>query len=260
MIITYPLNGVTYDASDAETYLCTRTSGVFDSDESFALTITGGRTVQLSTGQAWIKNEAFAGKSVCSNTPVNLTFDLADSSLNRIDRIVLRFSKIANASELIILKGSPASEPTAPAIARSADVYDLGLYEVTVNAGAATITANDITDTRADRSVCGLMGDGVSGLNHLQQQIDNINRITHVNLEAKKWSGSKPYTQTVEVPGMWSTSEFWYYYDGEIASDAQAEAYGAITSAYSGLDTVTFSCYDEKPSIDIPIKVRGGGE
>ena len=27
-IITYPLDGPTYSASDAETYLCTRTSGV----------------------------------------------------------------------------------------------------------------------------------------------------------------------------------------------------------------------------------------
>lgn len=259
MVITYPLNGVTYSAADVETYLCTRTSGVFDSDESFALTVSGGRKVTIAPGLAWIRNEAFSGKSVCSTEPTDLTFDLADSSLNRIDRIVLRFSKIANASELAILKGSPASEPVAPVITRDSDVYELGLYEVAVNAGSATITADDITDTRADLSVCGLMGDGVSGLNHLQQQIDEINRITHINLEAKKWSGSKPYTQTVEVPGMWSTSEFWYYYDGEIASDEQAEAYGAITSAYSGLDTVTFSCYDEKPSIDIPIKVRGGG-
>ena len=31
-IITYPLNGVTYDAEAVSTYLCTRTSGVYAKD------------------------------------------------------------------------------------------------------------------------------------------------------------------------------------------------------------------------------------
>lgn len=37
-IITYPLNDVEYTAEDAETYLCTRTSGVYAA-ESFPATL-----------------------------------------------------------------------------------------------------------------------------------------------------------------------------------------------------------------------------
>ena len=39
-IITYPLNGVTYDAEDVSTYLCTRTSGVYAKDTNYAVSVT----------------------------------------------------------------------------------------------------------------------------------------------------------------------------------------------------------------------------
>ena len=44
-IITYPLNGVTYDAEDVSTYLCTRTSGVYAKDTNYAVSVTGARQI-----------------------------------------------------------------------------------------------------------------------------------------------------------------------------------------------------------------------
>ena len=32
-IVTYPLNGITYNAEDAETYLSTRISGIYAADD-----------------------------------------------------------------------------------------------------------------------------------------------------------------------------------------------------------------------------------
>ena len=54
-IITYPENGITYDADDASGYLATRLSGVYSAEEDFAVTAQGGLSVQVSAGQAWVQ-------------------------------------------------------------------------------------------------------------------------------------------------------------------------------------------------------------
>lgn len=161
-IITYPLNGVTYDASDAETYLCTRTSGVFAAENMFAAELTGDREITIGSGLAWIKNSEFSGKSIAVKDPVVLTIPTADGALPRIDRIVLRFDAAAGKSELMVLKGTPASSPAAPAVSRTELVYDLGLYTVNVPAGSLAVTSGDMVSTMEDKNVCGLMRDGVT--------------------------------------------------------------------------------------------------
>ena len=45
-IITYPENGITYDADDASGYLATRLSGVYSAEEDFSVTAQGGLSVQ----------------------------------------------------------------------------------------------------------------------------------------------------------------------------------------------------------------------
>lgn len=258
-IITYPLNGITYDATDAETYLSTRTSGVFDSDESFPLSVVGGRSVSIGKGQAWIKNEEFSGKSVCNNAAVMLTFDLADGSLNRYDRVVLRFSKVNSRSELAIVKGQNASTPTPPTITRTAEVFELGLYLIYFPAGSTTISLSDVTDTRSDPTVCGRMGDGVSGLNTMQQQIDRLTSVTHITLLASGWiasTGGSAWEQTVTVLGARETSEFDWYLDCE-PTEAQYYGYSYISAAEGLENQIKFTCVMDKPSANIPIKIRG---
>lgn len=161
-IITYPLDGVEYDAAAAETYFCTRTSGVFFDENNLAATVTGNREITISPGLAWIQNEAFAGKSVCSNSAVALQIDVADGALPRMDRIVLRFDKRINASEFVVLKGTPSSNPSAPAITRDSVVYDLGLYTILIPAASVTVMETHIANTMSDRTVCGYMQDGVT--------------------------------------------------------------------------------------------------
>lgn len=188
-IITYPLEDIEYTAADAETYLCTRTSGVYSDSGHFALTITGARTVEISSGLAWINSGDFSGKSVCNTATVELTFDLA-SAQSRIDRIVLRFDKTRNLSEIAIKKGTESSSPVAPAVERSASIYELGLYIVQIALGAVSISANDIQSTMLDSNVCGIMKDGVTGipaddlLARLQTDINNIEIGSAVMLKA----------------------------------------------------------------------------
>lgn len=163
-IITYPLNGVTYDAEDVGTYLCTRTSGVYAKDTNYAVSITGARELTVAPGLAWINSEDFKGVSVCSREAVPLDVPAADTTLPRVDRIVLQFDADANASAIKIKPGTPSAAPEPPAIQQNHRQYELGLATLTVPAGTASITAANLTDTRTDEDVCGIMRDGVTGI------------------------------------------------------------------------------------------------
>lgn len=163
-ILTYPLNGVTYNAEDAATYLCTRTSGVYSRDTNFAVRVTGARQVTVSPGLAWMNYDDFKGVSLCSREDSVLSVPQADTHLGRIDRVVLQFDPDAGGTVLKLCPGTPAAEPEPPAIRQNHRLYELGLAVIAVPAASTAITAADITDTRADETVCGLMRDGVTGI------------------------------------------------------------------------------------------------
>ena len=182
-IITYPLNGVTYDAEDVSTYLCTRTSGVYAKDSNYAVSVTGPRQITVAPGLAWINYDDFKGVSACSREAVNLTVPDADSTLPRIDRVVLQFDTAANLTAVKLKPGTPAAAPEPPAILQNHNQYELGLCTVSVPAGSSVITAADITDTRADEDVCGVMRDGVKGIPTAQLQAQALAMLTQLSTE-----------------------------------------------------------------------------
>ena len=164
-IITYPENGITYDADDASGYLATRLSGVYSAEEDFSVTAQGGLSVQVSAGQAWVRPARFKGRSIIMEQPTTVVLTEADPVRSRIDRIVLRYDAAAKKTSLQVLDGTPDSAaPAAPEISRTELVYDLCLAEIRRPAGGTSVTAADITDTRADETVCGVMRDGVTGI------------------------------------------------------------------------------------------------
>ena len=182
-IITYPLNGVTYDAEDVSTYLCTRTSGVYAKDTNYAVSVTGPRQITVAPGLAWINYDDFKGVSACSREAVNLTIPDADSTLPRIDRVVLQFDTAANLTAVKLKPGTPAAAPEPPAILQNHNQYELGLCTVSVPAGSSVVTAADITDTRADEDVCGVMRDGVKGIPTAQLQAQALAIMTQLSTE-----------------------------------------------------------------------------
>ena len=182
-IITYPLNGVTYDAEDVSTYLCTRTSGVYAKDSNYAVSVTGPRQITVAPGLAWINYDDFKGVSACSREAVNLTVPDADSTLPRIDRVVLQFDTAVNLTAVKLKPGTPAAAPEPPAILQNHNQYELGLCTVSVPAGSSVVTAADITDTRADEDVCGVMRDGVKGIPTAQLQAQALAIMTQLSTE-----------------------------------------------------------------------------
>lgn len=163
-IITYPLDGVTYSAEDVATHLCTRTSGVYAKNRNFAASITGTRQVTIAPGLAWMNYDDFKGVSVCSREDTVLTVPDADNTLNRVDRVVLQFDTASNLTAIRLKTGTPAVAAQPPDILQNHNQYELGLCTISVPAGSAAISAADVTDTRADEDVCGVMRDGVTGI------------------------------------------------------------------------------------------------
>lgn len=163
-IVLYPANGYDFDAADVAAYLAGLTSGVFSGAEDFPVTAAGGLTVTVGAGRGWVHPSRFTGYSITKREADTLALPLADPSLPRIDRIVMRYDAGARAASLQVLQGTASSTPTAPAISRTELIYDLCLAEITRPAGSTSITTGQITDTRLDEALCGIVRDGVTGI------------------------------------------------------------------------------------------------
>lgn len=170
-ITTYPLDGITYDAADAAGYCATRTSGVYSAEADFAVTPAGGMRITVSAGQAWVHPARWVGYSIQMRTATTLEMPVADGSRGRIDRVVLRFDAATRGSRIQVLQGAVGTS-TPPELTRSARVYDLCLAQITRPGGSTSISAGQITDTRADETLCGLMRDGVTGIPTAQLQAE----------------------------------------------------------------------------------------
>lgn len=163
-IVLYPANGFDFDAADVAAYLAGLTSGVFSGAEDFPVTAAGGLTVTVGAGRGWVHPSRFTGYSITKRESDTLTLPLADPSLPRIDRIIMRYDAGARAASLQVLQGTASSTPTAPAISRTELIYDLCLAEITRPAGSTAVTTGQITDTRLDEALCGIVRDGVTGI------------------------------------------------------------------------------------------------
>ena len=182
-------------------------NGVFASvGNAFYVSATSGLTVTVGSGRAcvdtkWIKNDA--------NT--TLTLNAAHVTLNRYTAIVLRKSLTTRDVTLLAVDGANASSPTKPSPTRNATTYDLILAYIYVGAGVTTITQANITDTRANTSLCGY----VTGL------IEQVDTTTLFN------QYQAAYSEMLTTMQSWfsaqqSTYESWFE---TLTSDLQVGAY-----------------------------------
>ena len=268
-IITYPENGITYDADDASGYLATRQSGVYSAEEDFAVSPNGDLTVTVSAGQAWVRPARFRGRSIIMEQPETVTLTAADAVRSRIDRIVLRYDAAAKKTSLQVLEGTPdSSGPVAPEITRTALIYDLGLCTVTRPAGSTVITAAHITDTRADETVCGVMRDGVTGIpaaqliQRLQADIEAVEKGSFYtkaeidallqNLNVCPFEVGDVLHTTSSVSPAARFGGTWEQIASERVLMGASSTHAAGTTAEAGLPNITGSVgkYISKPQLD----------
>lgn len=109
-----------------------------------------GMAVNVLGGQGWINGYWYE-----NTESISLAIDVADGVLNRVDSVVLRLGFSERNMWVAIKKGTPAISPSAPALTRNADYYELQLATVDVPASSIKITQAQITDTRMNQNVCG---------------------------------------------------------------------------------------------------------
>lgn len=148
-----------------------RTSGVFGADNNAAVAAVQNRmAVTVSDGTGWFAN---AGKDgICwwndtentTGAKLQLTIDAADSTLNRVDRIIVEWktTNYVDLPEIKVLKGTASSTASAPALTNNGTVRQISLARVSVPAGTTELTNSLITDERLDTSVCGIVTEQVS--------------------------------------------------------------------------------------------------
>lgn len=182
-IIAYPLEATEYTAEDVQSYLSTRTSGVYSEDITFT---PEGMTVTISPFLAWFNYAKFKGCSVAVTEPETLTFSPAHAVLDRIDRIALRVDFTVNKPYFTVIEGTPSSSPVPNDISKTEAINDISPVYVRIRAGATEITPADITSTILDENVCGIMRDGVTGIPTAQLQAQSLAQTAQLKSEAEQ--------------------------------------------------------------------------
>ena len=95
------------------------------------------------------------GKTKNFPQKTTVTLQTASGSLNRIDNIVIRRDDDKRDFEIAVRTGAAAATPKAPAPVRAGTIYELVIAQVEVKKGVVTITQASVSDTRADRKLCG---------------------------------------------------------------------------------------------------------
>ena len=248
-LVTYPLNDTDYSAEDAELFHCTRSSGIYANDD-FDYSVTGtDNTITIGVGLGWIRNSKFSGKVVALKKALSLDLGVPDPVYPRIDAVVIQFDVNKNSTEIVAKQGAAASSPSAPAVSRTEALYELHLYHVRREAGAAAVAVSNVTDLRQDQNYCGLMADSVTVV------YNGTLRATAM-LSASGWSDTAPYTQSVAVDGILATDCPHY---GVVYTDAYAaekEAFALVDDLETAGGRVTFTCFDEKPKVDLNIQME----
>lgn len=144
-----------YKAEDFAQYFATFIgNGIFvKPSDCLQVYATGdSMSVFVRPGKAWIN-----GYYLINDDNYTLPLSAGDTTLNRIDRIVIRLDFVQREMSVDVKKGTLSASPVAPTLKRDADAYELALADVYIAKGALTINQAAITDTRLNNNLCGLM-------------------------------------------------------------------------------------------------------
>ena len=112
----------------------------------------GDLNLTINAGYAFINAKYFHNDFITT-----ITIPAPDSTLPRVDRVVLRLDRDQRKISLAVHKGEAAGTPTAPDLTRNDTIYELSLATIAVAAGATAITSADVTDDRASTTLCGFV-------------------------------------------------------------------------------------------------------
>ena len=252
------------------------TDGVYESvGNKMAVQPNSGMTIQIATGRGW-----FGKHWVNNDSEYTLTLAQSDVILNRYVAVCIKVDDTDAVRDAVpYLKYSDfATTPVKPTMIRTETVKEYCLAYIYIKAGATAITASDITDTRADESLCGWVTGLIEQLNSatLFEQFtsifydwfnnlqDLINENTEtmlvsalpvsltVTLTTAGWvAESGVYKQTVNVTGMNATKSVIVNPTLTSGSTYSASEVRCTAQATNELEFTAVSLPTENISVDI---------
>lgn len=213
-----------YDADDISNFFFNLISdGVLANPaDNLKVVQRSGMTVSVEAGYAMIKAKYYKAES--ANV---LTIDPADADNPRIDRVCIGLNYSARNLSLYVKKGTAAASPTAPELTRTAGVlWEICLAEIAVGAGATAITTADITDKRADTTLCGY----ITGL---IEQIDTTDLFAQFTAAFYQWFDSLTQSLILDVSVVTKHSVYTTTAANEITIPIGISDYNPTTDALS---------------------------
>ena len=120
--------------------------------ESFHVCASGSMNIAVNGGTAYVK-----GKWYRKNAQQILRVPVSHTEYDRYDAVVIRCDYESRCITTDIVCGEPSADPVPPAPRRDENVYELVTAYILVRADSYEITDADITDTRLNNSLCGIV-------------------------------------------------------------------------------------------------------
>ncbi len=144
-----------YDAADFAAFFGSFVgNGVYPnpSNNLQVLSLNNNMVVTVNPGQAMINGYGYI---LTEELPVQV--NPANANYNRKDIIVVALNLVERNILIKYKPGVASANPIEPELIRSSDVHELKLASILVRSGVQGINQSDITDTRMDGAVCGVV-------------------------------------------------------------------------------------------------------
>ena len=171
MVKAFPLNQqeYSYNAQDVSYYYAGRHSGVFALDTNCQVSIVSNMTIKVAKGKGWLAHGVDYGVVFWMEEDVLLTVPVGDVASPRWDYVVVGWetTEVKENPTIYIKSGSPAVTPSEPTLENSANKIEICLAKIYIPSGTTNLRATGVslTDTRADKDYCGLVGDDLRTTN-----------------------------------------------------------------------------------------------
>ena len=134
------------------------TTGVFK--DELQVSAVSGMGISVSAGYVNINGKVME----FATTP--LTIGTADGTYYRIDSVIIERNDTDRQFYIKVVQGNTGTESSVTGVTpvRSGAVYQLVIARIMVRPGATAITQADITDTRADSDLCGIVAGTVDAM------------------------------------------------------------------------------------------------
>ena len=192
MVKAFPLNQqeYSYNAQDVSYYYAGRHSGVFALDTNCQVSIVSNMTIKVAKGKGWLAHGVDYGVVFWMEEDVLLTVPVGDVASPRWDYVCIGWetTEVKENPTIYIKSGSPAVTPAEPTLENSANKIEICLAKIYIPSGTTNLRATGVslTDTRADKAYCGLVGDDLRTTNLEKRATSLEERATNTENEIDK--------------------------------------------------------------------------